>query len=577
MFHWVDTVTMSMGNHNLKFGGEVRHIRDDSDFAVRRPGLSFANVLDFAQDEVRAVSILGVNPATGLIEPNVRNFRFWESGVFFQDDWKVRSNLTVNLGLRHEWFGRPSEQNDLLTNIILGPGNDIFEQVRTATVGRVEQVVPDDWNNFAPRLGFSWDPFDSNRLAVRGGYSIAYERLFNNSITNIRFNPPDYAFTSATPVTTPAHAGREIAYGPINPDGTHRNEPITITGPNRNIGVQEGLGIVGNIIGWNPVFGTTTQSLRVPDPNTEDAFTHAWFSGVQFELGRNLVFEANYVGNVGRNYGRLVDYNTVRGDLFDGSLNRLNPTFGGINYRAMLARSQYHGVQLQLNKSYSGGFSGQVAYTYGDAKDDGSDVQVGGLPVDARDLSLEWAPTDFDIRHRLVVNWLWEIPFLRNQPGLTAALLGGWQINGVTALQSGFPFNVNTTLSYAAGGDYNGDGVNNDRPNLPSFGLELPDDSDEAYRNGLFTAADFPRPDVLGTLPRNAYRGPGFASTDLSLFKDFTLPWEGMRIQVRVETFNLFNRVNLQRPNGNMAQATFVRSTQSFAARETQLAIKFIF
>lgn len=576
-FHWVDTVSMSRGNHNVKFGGEVRHVRDDSDFAVRRPGLAFANVLDFAMDEVRSVTILGVNPATGLIEPNIRNFRFWESGVFLQDDWKILTNLTVNLGIRHEWFGRPSEANGLLTNIILGSGNDIFEQVRTATVGRVDQVVPDDFNNFAPRMGFSWDPLSNGQVAIRGGYGIAYERLFNNSITNIRFNPPDYAFTSATPVTTPSHAGLPIAYGPTNPDGSRRNEPISITGPNNNIGVQPGLGIIGNIIGWNPAFGTTTQSLRVPDPNTRDAYTHAWFVGMQSELGANLVLEANYLGNVGRNYGRLVDFNTVRGDLFDGRLDRLNPTFGGINYRAMLARSEYHGMQLQLNKRYTRGFSGQVSYTLGKAMDDGSDVQVGGLPVDARALELEWGPADFDVRHRLAINWLWEVPFFRNDTGVAGVLLGGWQVNGVTAFQSGFPFNVNTSLSYAAGGDYNGDGVNNDRPNLPAFGLELPNNSQQAYRDGLFVAADFPRPDVLGTLPRNAYRGPGFVSTDLSLFKDFRLPAGNSRIQARVEAFNLFNRVNLQRPNGNMAQATFGRSTQAFAAREIQLAVKLIF
>lgn len=576
-FHWVNTVSMSRGSHNLKFGGEIRHVRDDSDFAVRRPGLAFANVLDFAMDEVRAVTILGVNPATGMIEPNVRNFRFWETGIFFQDDWKIRSNLTANLGIRHEWFGRPSEKRGLLTNIILGPGNDIFEQVRTASVGRVDQVVPDDWNNFAPRIGFSWDPFDNGRVAVRGGYGIAYERLFNNSITNIRFNPPDYAFTGASPVTTRSHAGLPIAYGPISPDGTRRNEPITITGPNNNIGVQPGLGIEGNIIGWNPAFGTTTQSLRVPDPNTRDAYTHGWFVGVQSEIWRNIVLEVNYLGNVGRNYGRLVDYNTERGDLFDGRLDRLNPTFGGINYRAMVARSRYHGLQVQLNRRYTRGFSGQVSYTLGRAMDDGSDVQVGGLPVDARALELEWSAADFDVRHRLALNWLWEVPFFRTRPGVAGALLGGWQVNGITTLQSGFPFNVFTSLNYAAGGDYNGDGVNNDRPNRPSFGLKLPDSSQQAYRDGLFVAADFPRPDLLGDLPRNAYRGPGFASTDLSLFKDFRLPRRDARIQVRSEVFNLLNRVNLHRPNGNMAQAIFGRSTQAFAAREIQLAIKLIF
>ena len=575
-FHWVDTISMSLGNHGLKFGGEVRNVQDDSDFAVRRGGYNFLNIHDFAMDEVHRVSIMGINPSTGLIEPNVRNFRFWETGFFIQDDWKAASNLTLNLGLRHEWFGRPSEKNGLLTNIILGPGSDIFEQVRTATVGGVEQVVPDDWNNFGPRLGASWTPLGDNRLAVRGGWGIAYERLFNNSITNIRFNPPYYAFAVANPSNVASQAGIPIAYGPTNPDGSRRNEPITITGENTNPGVQDGLGIVGNIIGWNSRFGTSQQSLRVPDPNTKDAFTHNWFAGVQAELLWNLVLEANYLGNIGRNFGRLADFNTVRGDLFDGRLDRLNPGFGGINYRAMLARSEYQALQLQLNKRLSRGFTGQVSYTFGKAMDSGSDVQVGQLPVDARDLDLEWAYSDFDVRHRLVVNWLWELPFFRNDTGVKGALLGGWQINGITQLQSGFPFNVFTNASYPTG-DYNGDGVGTDRPNLPSFGLELPNSSQDAYMTGLFTAADFPRPDVIGTLPRNAYRGPGFASTDLSLFKDFKLPWHDSRLQVRAEAFNAFNQVNLQRPNGNMAQGTFGRSTQAFAARELQFALKLIF
>jgi outer membrane receptor protein involved in Fe transport len=574
-FHWVDTMSITAGDHAIKFGGEVRHIRDDSDFAVRRGSYAFQSLHDFAMDEVGRVTNMGINPGTGLIEPNVRNFRFWETGFFLQDDWKVRSNLTLNLGLRHEWFGRPSEANDMLTNIILGPGSDIFQQVATATVGRVDQVVPNDFNNFAPRLGFSWTPTKDNRLAIRGGWGIAYERLFNNSITNIRFNPPFYSFAVADPSAVAAHFGIPIAYGPRNPDGTVRNEPITIEGANHNIGVQDGLGIVGNIIGWNPRFGTSQQSLRVPDPNTKDAYTHNWFAGAQMEIRWGMVLEANYLGNVGRNFGRLADFNTFPGDRFDGVLNRLNPSFGGINYRAMVARSEYHGVQLQLNKRLQKGFTGQVSYTYGKAKDTGSDVQVGALPVDARNLDLEWGPSDFDVRNRIVINWLWELPFFRDHGGVSGALLGGWQINGITQLQSGFPFNVNTTAPYPAG-DYNGDGVNTDRPNLPSFGLELPNNNKDAYINGLFTAADFPRPVGNGTLPRNAYLGPGYASTDLSFFKDFGMP-KSTKLQFRFEAFNVFNRVNLQRPNGNLSQATFGRVTQSFAARELQFALKYVF
>ena len=575
-FHWVDTLSTNIGNHSVKMGGEWRYIQDNSDFAVRRPGIRFFSIHDFAQDEVQSVDILGIDPRTGIITQNVRNFRFNEYGMFLQDDWKIASNLTVNAGLRYEWFGRPTELNDQLTNMIPGPGADIFEQVRTATVGQVDQVVPDDRNNFGPRVGFSWDVTGKGRQTVRGGYGIMYERLFNNSITNIRFNPPFYSFTVASPVFVAAHAGLPIVYGPTNPDGTRRNEPIRITEPNTNPGVPDDLGIVGNIIGWNAAFGTSQQSLRVPDPFGHDTYSHNWFVGTQLELVGGTVLEANYIGNVGRNLGRIVDYNTVRGDLFDGVLNRLNPGFGGINFRAMIARSRYHGLQLQLNKRYARGFTGQISYTLGKAWDDGSDVQVGGTPVDARALELEWGATDFDVRHRLVGNWLWELPFLKDRGGLTGALLGGWQINGITQYQTGFPFNVNTNAAYPRG-DFNGDGVRNDRPNAPSFGTELPDNSNDAFIRGVFAASDFPQTGfVLGNLPRNAYYGPRFLSTDLSLFKNFRVR-DDWKIQFRAEAFNAFNNVNLRRPEGNLANPNFGRSTQAFAAREIQFALKFIF
>ena len=576
-FHWVDTVSMAKGSHGLKFGGEWRYIQDNSDFAVRRPGIGFYNVFDFAQDEPARVTILGIDPRTGQIAPNVRNFRYNEYGFFLQDDWKLRPNLTINAGIRYEWFGRPTEINDLLTNMIPGPGNDIFAKVQTATVGHVDQVVPDDYNDFGPRIGFSWDPTGTNKLAIRGGYGLMYERLFNNSIENIRFNPPFYSFAVANPVQVASQARIPIAYGPTDKNGNPRNEAPSITGDNVNIGVTPGLGVVGNIIGWNPAFGTSQQSLRVPDPFGHDAYAHNWFAGAQLQLIWAMVLEANYIGNVGRNLGRIVDYNTSTGDLFDGRLDRLNPTFGGINYRAMLAHSNYHSGQFQLNKRLSRGFTGQLSYTYGKAMDSGSDVQVGANPVDAHNLELEWAAADFDVRHRLVANWLWEIPFLRDATGLKHSLLGGWQVNGVIQFQTGYPFTVNTSSPYPTG-DYNGDGVNNDRPNMPTFGLTLPDTSQDAYINGVFKATDFPRPAVIGDLPRNAYRGPHYKTMDLSFFKNFALPvGSATRIQFRAEAFNLFSSANLDRPIGNLANATFGRSTRSFPAREIQFALKLIF
>jgi outer membrane receptor protein involved in Fe transport len=579
-FHWNDTVTMNRGDHAVKLGGEWRYIQDNSDFTVKRPGIAFNNIFDFAKDQPSRVTIEGINPGTGQIVPNVRNFRFNEFGVFLQDDWKIRANLTVNLGLRYERFGRPTEVNGLLTNLIPGPGTTIFQQVQNGTVGHVDSVMPNDNHDFGPRLGFSWQPKGNNELAIRGGYGILYERLFNNSITNIRFNPPYYSFAVANPVQVRSQAGIPIAYGPTNPNGTGRNEAPTLTGDDTNIGVTPGLGLVGNIIGWNPAFGTSQQSLRVPDPFGSDTYFHNWFTGVQIQLRDDLALETNYIGNVGRNIGHLVDYNTVEGDLVSGSLHRLNPSFGGINFRAMDGRSRYNGIQVQLNKRYSHGFTGQIAYTYGRAYDNGSDVQVGGTQMDAYHPELEWAPSDFDVRHRIVANWLLEIPVFKGSTGLTHTLLGGWQINGITQFQTGYPFTVNTTAPYPVG-DYNADGDNNDRPNMPSFGLNPPDTSQSAYINGLFKASDFPKPTsplgwALGNLPRNAYRGPNYTTTDLSLFKTFQVKGSA-RLQFRAEAFNVLNSVNLQRPIGNLASPTFGRSTSSFPGREVQFALKLIF
>jgi hypothetical protein len=362
----------------------------------------------------------------------------------------------------------------------------------------------------------------------------------------------------------------------MNPDGTKTNVAPTLTGDDNNIGVTPGLGVVGNIIGWNPAFGTSQQSLRVPDPFGRDSYYHNWFTGVQIQLSSDVALEANYIGNVGRNLGHLVDYNTVEGDLLDGTLNRLNPAFGGINFRAMNARSQYNGLQLQVNKRLSHGFTGQFSYTYGRAYDNGSDVQVGGTQMDAYHQELEWAPADFDVRHRVVANWLLQIPGFASATGFKHALLAGWQLNGITQFQTGYPFTVNTTAPYPTG-DYNADGDNNDRPNMPSFGLNPPDTSQNAYINGIFKASDFPKPaGLLGNLPRNAYRGPSYRTTDLSLFKTFNLT-PAYRVQFRAEAFNIFGNVNLQRPIGNLANANFGKSTSSFPSREIQLALKFIF
>ncbi|MGH9349489.1 MAG: hypothetical protein ACRD26_19735, partial [Vicinamibacterales bacterium] len=239
-----------------------------------------------------------------------------------------------------------------------------------------------------------------------------------------------------------------------------------------------------------------------------------------------------------------------------------------------------HGLQLQVRRRHAQGFGGQLSYTLGKAMDDDSDVQLSRFATDARNFALDWGAADFDVRHRVVANWLWELPFFNRATGVTRSLLGGWQINGIVQYQTGYPFNVYTSAPYP-NGDFNGDGVMNDRPNLPSYGVNPPSTSNEAYISGFIKAADFPRPQRMpGNLPRNAYRGPRYTTTDLSLFKSFALSrWQDARIQLRVEAFNVFNTVNLRLPgfNGDLNSGLFARATSTFPAREVQFALKVIY
>jgi len=325
-FHWVDTVAMTRGDHALKFGGRsTATSRTISDFAVRRPGISFFNVFDFAQDEPARVTILGIDPRIGQIAPNVRHFRFREYGVFFQDDWKVRSNLTINAGVRYEWFGRPPRPTTCLTNMIPGRGADIFEQVRSATVGHVDQVVPDDFNDIGPRLGFSWDPKGTNRLAIRGGYGLMYERLFNNSIHEHPVQPAVLLVRGREPGAGGKPGGDSDRVRPVNGDGSRRNEAPTITGDNKTSAYPPAC-IVGNLI--DGTRRSARRSNRCASRIRSDATpTRTTGSPASNFRSRGTWRSRRYIGNIGRNLGRIVDYNTFDGDLFDGRLDRLNPTF----------------------------------------------------------------------------------------------------------------------------------------------------------------------------------------------------------------------------------------------------------
>jgi hypothetical protein len=178
----------------------------------------------------------------------------------------------------------------------------------------------------------------------------------------------------------------------------------------------------------------------------------------------------------------------------------------------------------------------------------------------------------------------WDLPKLSNRNAALHVIAGGWTLSPLLLLQSGAPFNVFCGSGFNAsdpsqGCDWNADGTNNDRPNAPSFGTTISSPDNKKFVEGVFPASAFPAPEAgtLGSLGRNVYIGPGFASVDLSLKKEIILHAERWKLQIRADTFNLFNRVNLTQADGNLASGTFGKSTGTYNPREMQLGLKLLF
>ena len=275
-FQLKDTVTLNRGRHSFRTGGEFRLGRDGATLHHwERPNYTFQSILDVIDDEPFSET-RAVDPATGQSTTAYGNYITNEWAVFFQDNWKLQNNLTLNLGLRYENFGSPQKDGIPFNGIILGPGNTRQEQIATAKVGTVDRLYDTDWNNFAPRLGISWDPTSSGRLVFRAGGGTSYNRVNNTVFSDERLNPPQFAQAA----TTVQDASVPIVYtlGPSYP-------------PNAALG--RGLDANGGIKG-------ARVALRVVDPAIVSPTYHNWFAGVQRQLPWHLVAEFNYSGSAGR-------------------------------------------------------------------------------------------------------------------------------------------------------------------------------------------------------------------------------------------------------------------------------------
>jgi outer membrane receptor protein involved in Fe transport len=625
-FAVTDTFTHVIGHHSLKIGGDVRRIQENSDYTLETyPFYEFGCIggcpAAFAPDPPSfpagdapylVAATIDRNPNSpnfGGFTDTPRHFRWTQWALFAQDDWKVFPRLTVNAGLRYEVFGPPSETNGILTNITLGSGSNLFQRIATAKVGRVGTMWNTDYHNFAPRLGLSWDPTGRGATAVRSGFSIAYNEPYSNLYSNAsRLNPPDAATMFVEPSV---FIGTSVNYQfPFKPSPDFAG-PVTANG------------------GVGPISATAVPPSITPNgvyPTLRTAYSEQWFLGIQHQFLNDYGVSVNYVGTRGVGGYTREDYNRFDGDVCNPTrcnffATRLAPGWGTITYISNESQATYHGLNAQFKKTYAHDVTFVANYTFGKVLDN---VTEGGLGdyfnvnsyagnysgvMDIQHPNLDRGPAEFDVRHRFTANAIWNLPSPKSA-GAINKVLGGWQLNSIVTLQSGRPFDVDCTLGWFAGCDFQMDGDNYARPNLPA-GLKLSGFSNQQLVNGLFgsPALTFYGPTVEsrtssaiqvfcpnglnsiidfgpsspcipvgqdGNMGRNIFRGPAFKDVDLGLFKN-TKVGERVNVQFRAEAFNLFNRVNLYNPIGNMGSPQFGQSVTAFPARELQLGLKLLF
>ena len=532
-FEFSDTLTRTMGNHALKFGGVYRKEQDNSDLSAggARPVYSFTGIWNLAND-TPVFEGINADPRTGFPATFHPYFRtnYWAG--FVQDDWKFRPNLTLNLGLRYEYYTPLTEKFGRMTNVFFTGGN-----LNTIQVRPVDRLSNPDRNNFAPRVGFAYSPkiggfrnfFNGENTVFRGGFGIAYNRIPVAPLNNVRGNPPLFArFGLCCGFASSPFANGTILYvtGTSNDIRSYPPNPALAQGV-----LPNGAVVAGPVELWG-----TPQDL----PN---AYVYTYSFEMQHELPANMVFTAGYQGSSGHKLIRIVNQNF----LFTN-----NPSFFQIFFSMPDVNSNYNAMNLNLTRRFSRGLQVQANYRWSKSIDQLSYEGPGFVTNQTfpQDNSTERGPSDFDARHYFNLSALYELPFFKNRHDFVGRAFGGFQITGIVTYHTGFPWTPTSGVCTSTPG---GPGLCPARPQGYSGPTDLPT-SNDAFITGIFGpngSSFFPRvanaPPGIG---RNTFRGPRYFDTDMSLVKQIPLSGlfglgEAAHLELRANFFNVFNQLNL--------------------------------
>lgn len=538
-----DSLTWARGAHMVKLGGDVRHIRQGAYRDVLSRGrLSFLGAFTF---NPLADLLLGLPTFTGgAVLDNPQRLGAWAWSGFAQDQWRLRSNLTVTLGLRYEYVGPAVDAGDRAN--LYDPA--IGQLLPVGTAGMPRGGYAPDRNNWAPRVGLAWTPDADAKTAVRAGYGIYYNQGALATGEGLYFNAPYFDFNLYFP-------------NALLP-------PLTLSDP------------------FAPSNQVPFPSATAFQRDLQTGWLEQWSVSLQRQLGRARGVEIAYVGSRGHQLIAARDINQPAPMPTPPGVPNLrpNPLFQDVTFIESRGSSRYDAFQLKFQQRFDGGLSLLSVYTLGKSTDDASaffaSTGDANFPQDSNNPQAERARSSFDVRHRFSLSFGWQLPFgpgrrWASGDGIWSSMVADTELQGIITLQSGRPFTVallsdvdnsNTGFSSLGFGS-------NDRPDVtgqPSLDEPSPD---RWFNTAAFTLPPF---GSFGNAPRNLLDGPGYQNVNLALLKHVNLS-EQARLQIRIEAFNLFNRVNFNLPDAFFGSPTFGRVTSADSPRRCQFGLRLIF
>jgi hypothetical protein len=537
-FQLSNVLAYTRGSHNLRTGFDLRRMATGRRAANDPRGLfSFTgDITGYGMADFMLGLPRTVIPPTDQLQGHVGG---WRNGFFVNDVWQVSRDVTLSLGLRYE-LNTPVQTYEGYASML----DEDFETIIPSSFpAEGFKFHEPNYKDIAPRLGATYRL--DEKTVVRAGFGIYYNPNQMNSFTFLTNNPPLAAVTTFTSDPANPTLSFENPTGPVGPAG-------------------------------RPDIISPTREL----PN---ARKDQWSIDVQRELWRGTALDLQYVGSNTSHLDRSFFNNTPQPG--PGAVDPRRPSQRFRSRRIIMNDlvADYDAISVIFRKRMSHGIQADAHYTWSRTRDMGTHSNGGGQTMDNYDIWRDYGPANWDIPHRFVASYIYDLPFFKNssQP-ILRYVVAGWQVSGVTTLQSGTP--VNVTVS----GDPANIGISNiQRPNLvgpaPSLNCEPnATGTTDVARRQLINCYDrsafaLPAAFTFGSAPRNVLRGPGSATTDLSLMKTFPIG-AGAQFQFRAEVFNVFNRVNYGNPSGVFSDAAaFGRISSAGAMRQVQLGGKLLF